>query len=132
MSDLKENIDTIQSFVHMCSSTRDFISLVDRNYRYVLVNDTYLKLYNKRREEIVGKKVADLVGRAVFAEKIKERLDHCLDDNIINFQEWLEYTGAGRRCMDVTCLPYRDDQGTIVGVVVNGRDITELANSMQV
>ncbi len=131
MADFIKNAENIRLFQYLFSATQDFISLIDRNYRFVLVNDAYLRLNNRRREEIVGKKVSDLFGSDFFNQKIKANLDHCLDDNIINSQEWFDYTGGGRRFMDVTYFPYHDDQTKVIGAVVNGRDITELTNSIQ-
>jgi PAS domain S-box-containing protein len=131
MLDFIKDFENIESVQRLFSATQDFISLLDRNYQYILVNDAYLRLYNKPREAIIGKKVAEMVGWEIFDLKIKKSLDHCLDDNIVNFQDWFDFPGVGRRFTDITFFPYHDDREKVVGAVVNGRDITKLANSMQ-
>ncbi len=112
------------------SSTDDFISLVDRNYVYRFVNQAYSRLSGKSMAELEGRTVAENVGDEVFVEIVKPRLDRCLRGESIRYQEWFGFAAEGRRCMDVTYTPYRQD-GVITGVTVNGRDITDIRNAQE-
>lgn len=120
---------TLRRYEGIVSATLDWISLVDHNYVYQLVNQTYLKLNNKTYDQIVGRKVSDLVGDAVFTATIKPRLDEVLAGAIVQYQAWFEYAGAGRRLMHITYTPYVEADGSISGVLVSGRDITEQAQA---
>ncbi len=55
-------------------------------------------------------------------ETLKPRLDHCPENNIINFQEWIKYQSTSRRCMNITPLPYHDAQGRVEGVIISGKN----------
>lgn len=76
---------------HMTSSTDDLMWLVDQNYVYQAVNDAYLRAHDKKREEIIGHSVADLVGAEKFDKFIKNKLDQCLAGEVVRFQGWLDY-----------------------------------------
>jgi signal transduction histidine kinase len=43
----------------------------------------------------------------------------------VNYQAPFDFAGLGRRIMDVTYFPMLDETGSVLGVVVNSRDITE-------
>ena len=114
----------LHAYKNIVSSTDDFISLIDPGYVYRIVNDSYLRLNQKRSEEIVGHPVADLVGEEIFNTMIKKRFDRCIRGEIVRFQSWFDYAEEGRRCMDITYSPYMEN-GTVNGITVNGRDVTE-------
>ncbi|WP_051327212.1 hybrid sensor histidine kinase/response regulator [Desulfatibacillum aliphaticivorans] len=125
ISEKKQLQENLLAHKNIVSATTDFISLVDRGYRYVIVNDSYLTLTQKTREELVGRTVAENVGEEVFESIVKPQIDRCLRGENARYQEWFEFAGGGRRFMDITYTPHRE-QGKITGVAVNGRDITEL------
>ncbi|NTU81231.1 MAG: PAS domain S-box protein [Chloroflexales bacterium] len=116
---------TLRRYERVVSATPDLISLVDQDYVYQMVNQTYLRLNNKTYEQLVGHTVPDLNGAQVFNEQIKPHLDQALTGSHVQYQAWFDYPGAGRRLMHITYAPYYEESGTITGVVVSGRDITE-------
>jgi PAS domain S-box-containing protein len=113
------------AYKNIVSSTNDIISLVDKNYQYRVVNDVYLKLHDKTREQIIGHHVIDLLGRKVFDEVIKQNFDRCFAGETVKFTLWFDYPGEGRRLLAVTYFPYVEN-GRITGAIVNGKDITDL------
>lgn len=121
----KQAEETLRKYEHIISATSDNMSFLDRNYIYLAVNDAYLKLHQKTRIEIVGHSVADLLGADVFEQLVKEKLDRCFAGEEIHYQAWFDFSGSGRRYMDVAYYPYAKADGAISGVVVSSRDITE-------
>ena len=117
---------TLRIYERIVTSASDHVSMLDRNYVYQIVNDTYLKVHGRSREEIVGHSVAELLGQDVFETLIKPKLDRCLAGETVSFQAWFDFAAAGRRYMDVSYSPYLDSDGQISGVVVGGRDLTDL------
>ncbi len=115
---------SLRQYERIVSATSDLMSFIDHNYTYLAVNDAYLKAHKKRKEDIVGRTIPDLMGLFVFEEKIKGSIDQCLSGRIVNYQAWFEFAGAGRRYMDVTYYPYHESDSTVTGIVVNSRDIT--------
>src|SRR5690606_35504748 len=91
-----------------------------------LVNKTYLATHGRDESEIVGHGVAELFGQAVFEGLIREKLDRCFAGEVVRYQSWFEFKTRGRRYMNVTYSPHRDQDGIIRGAILSSRDITEL------
>ena len=58
--------DALNISESMLNASEVYISLIDLNYIYQSVNNTYLKAHNKARENIVGHSVSDLLGKDIF------------------------------------------------------------------
>ncbi len=115
----------------MASATTDLLSLVDRNYIYRAVNDSYLRAYNRSREEIVGHPVRELLEPETFDKFVKGYLDRCLAGEQIRYQSWFNYPALGRRFMDITYYHCLDIDGTISGVLVDSHDITDFQTTKE-
>ena len=107
------------------ASSSSLVSIIDLDYVYQLVNDSYLRVHGRKREEIEGRKVPEIVGPEIFAESVKPRLDRCFAGETVQFETCLGTLGAGRRCYAVTYYPYRERDESISGAVVTATDITE-------
>jgi len=106
------------------NSSYDGLWLCDREGKILQINHASEKLGSIKAEEVVGRKMEDLVrggliDRSVTLEVLKARASI----TIIQKQK------DGKRIL-VTGNPFFDDQGEISLVVVNERDITEL-NSLR-
>ncbi len=126
ITERKQAEEVLQQYERTVSATPDGVALVDRNYIYRLVNQTYSLLHNKRRDEIIGCQINKLLGEDIFTDIIKPRLDQSLAGETIRYEAWFNYATVGRRFISVTYAPYIEMNGTISGVVVNTRDLTEL------
>ncbi|MBW4640465.1 MAG: PAS domain S-box protein [Gloeocapsa sp. UFS-A4-WI-NPMV-4B04] len=126
ITERKQAEEVLQQYERTVSATPDGVALVDRNYIYRLVNQTYSLLHNKRRNEIIGHPITKLLGEDIFTDIIKPRLDQSLAGETIRYEAWFNYAIVGRRFISVTYAPYIEMNGTISGVVVNTRDLTEL------
>ncbi len=118
-------VEALQQYERIVSATSDFMSFIDSQYVYRAVNATYLEAFGKTKEQIVGHHVSELVSEAVFQTMYKPNLDRCLAGEHVNFQTWFDYPVYGRRFMHIYYDPYIDTSGSVIGVVVDGRDITE-------
>lgn len=116
-------------YKNIISSTKDGIALLDKNYRYVFVNDSYEKFSGFKQEHLVGKTVEEYLGKEIFNKYIKKNFDLCLQGSLIFYQEWFNYPELGKRFVEVTYYPYYRTNNKIEGVVAVTRDITDLENS---
>ena len=122
----KKQEDKLREYLLIVSSSSELMSLVDKDYHYVNVNQAYLEAYQKKASEIEGKTIAEVFGRQTFEEVIKPNIDRCLLGEHLIDQYWFNFPD-GRRCfMDVTYNPVLEVDGTISGVTVSARDITDL------
>lgn len=131
MTDLRKEFQNHRFFQDIISTNQGSLSVIDREYRFVLVNDVYLKLYNMKREDIIGRRVDELFDADIFETSIKKHLNDCLQGNTISHTTWFDLAEMGRRCMHITYSPYRDEQGDIIGAVASGRDCTELTLALE-
>lgn len=116
---------TLQRYERAVASSPNLISVVSRDYTYVLVNDTYLRYHARRREDIEGHRIAEVMGDAAFVQYVKPHLDRCFAGETIQYEAWFQMAGMGRRCMAVTYYPCHEPDGTISGAVVAVQDVTE-------
>ncbi len=105
--------------------SRDFITLIDREYRYAIVNDSYCTAIERPREEILNHSVADVWGVDRFEQTIKPKLDECLAGSEVHFLDEFRF-GSMRKSLHVSLYPY-DVHGETTHALVFSHDITHLA-----
>ncbi len=125
ITERKRAEEALRRYEHIISATSDHVSFLDRDYVYQAVNEAYLQAHQKTRQEIAGHSVADLLGADVFERLVKENLDRCLAGEQIHYQSWFDFPELGQKYMDVVYNAYVGIDGTILGVAVSSRDITE-------
>ncbi|NQU07326.1 MAG: PAS domain-containing protein, partial [Candidatus Abyssubacteria bacterium] len=103
----------------------DLVSILDRDYVYRTVNSTYLKRYRKKREDMVGHSVTEILGEEVFEKIIRPNLDRCFAGETVSYQAWVAFPKLGKRYMDVYYYPLPDWDGSVPYVGVFVRDITD-------
>ncbi len=122
--------EELRAYEQIVSSSNDFMSLVDREYRYRIVNKLYAAEHNLKKDEIVGRHVSQIMGNGTFYITIKPMLDRCFAGETVNYAAWFDFAGKGRRYMDVTYSPwYSNETSNILGAAVVSRDITERKQS---
>jgi diguanylate cyclase (GGDEF)-like protein/PAS domain S-box-containing protein len=126
ITELKVTEDKLKKAQYIVSFTPDGIALLDKNYRYQIVNQTYERFSGLSHEAFIGRSIADYLGQDVFEQQVKPRFDRCLQGEIISYAEWFEFPTLGKRYVSMTYFPYRDEANQVQGVVANTRDITEL------
>jgi len=105
-------------------SSPDGVSIVGRDYRYQRVNPLYERNWDMPAERIVGKRVADLLGVAVFEQTVKPYLDRCFEGEEVSFADWFTHA-AGRRYLAVTYSPLRPRSERVDAALVITRDLTD-------
>jgi PAS domain S-box-containing protein len=101
----------LRLYQRIVADSTDHIAVLDLDYIYRLVNGTYLDAHGRDESEIVGHGVAELFGQAVFENLIREKLDRCFAGEVVRYQTWFEFKARGRRYMNVTYTPHRDQDG---------------------
>ncbi len=118
------------ALISIINSVKDHLSIVDRQYRYQIVNDAYLRATCRRRDEIVGHYVWDVIGDEAFQNLAKPNLDRCLRGHSVCYQAQFSFPGYDEpKVMEVTYEPVLDAQGAVSSVMVSTHDVTELERS---
>ena len=107
----------------------DSIYLIDRNYRYLLVNNELVSRFNLTKEQLLGKTIKDLHS----PEKAKEFIDkiNLVFENGKPIED--EHTREDNKWFLRTLSPVKDYMtGQITAVLVISKDITKLKKTEKV
>jgi len=114
----------LRMYEKIVSATSDMMALIDNNYKYILVNETYVNVFGKDKDELIGKSVEELFGKTM-KNVLNPRLERCFKGETVVFETWYNYPKTGKCFMSVQYAPWVQD-GKIKHVVVSGRNITRL------
>ena len=105
-------------------SAPDIIAAIDRDYVYTLANEAFLRAHGTRREEVIGRTVAEVMGAEAFAKQIKRHVDRCLGGRDVQYEMVHRFPDGSRRCLEVNYHPLGGTSGGPTGLVAVIRDIT--------
>ncbi|MDD5760324.1 MAG: PAS domain S-box protein, partial [Desulfobulbaceae bacterium] len=118
--------EELRKYRQIVSASEEHMAFVGTSHVLHAVNDAFLKAYNWSREKVIGHDVAELFADKDFNATMVSSLDQAMLGTTVRYRNWLDLPAQGRRYMDVSYYPYHAENGTIAGVVVNSRDITDL------
>lgn len=124
ITERRKNLEYLNKFRNIISSTADGIALLDKDYRYRIVNKAYENFSGKKAENLVGLSISEYLGEEFFLNEVKDNFDRCLAGEAVRYEAWVNYPTLGRRCVQISYFPYYGGQGTIDGLVANTRDIS--------
>lgn len=117
--------EALKLYERMISASTDIQSFIDRDYVYKAVNDAFLRLHGKTRDEVIGRHMQELLGREIFENALKDNLDQCFLGQKVSFQRWHDLPNQKKLCFEVTYYPHFGPDGAVTGAAVNVRDTTE-------
>jgi len=117
--------DSWRKYAFIANSSREFMTLIDRKYRYEAVNESYCQAHNLCRESIIGHDVGDIWGQDTYREIIKNHLDECFSGQEVHYEAWFQFQNQERRFYSVRYYPYRNENDSPTHVAVVSRDITD-------
>ena len=109
----------------MVNASKDFMSLINRDYFYDAVSDSFCESYGLLREDLVGRHVDSLWGDEVFESTIKPRLDSCFKGERVVSRDQFIFGHQQGRFLEVSYNPFRGADGTISHAAVVTKDITD-------
>ncbi len=115
----------LQLYEAVSATSQDLMAVLDRDYRYLMVNRAFEAYHNLRSDDVKGKTPAILLGENLFNRVLRPRLDRALAGETIYYEvdELASRSGLNRHWSTVAPVSVN---GEIIGVVVFMRDITEL------
>ena len=116
--------ETLRIYERVVADSPDLISVVDRAYRYRMVNPAYTRMHGRPANLIEGHSVAEIHGNDTFQQLIRPNLDRCFAGEPVRYEAWFTYAAAGRRYMEVRYYPLTAAGRADYAVVVV-RDVTE-------
>lgn len=103
----------------------EMIVVIDRDYRYVVANRAFLKYRGLEKEQLVGRRIPDMLHPGVFENIAKPKLDECFEGHIVKYEMRYNYDSTlGERDLSVSYFPIEGPRG-VDRVACILKDITE-------
>ena len=114
----------LQEFQKAVEGLEEMITVVDRDYRYVMANRAFLKYREMKRDELIGRRVQDVLNPGVFETTVKEKLDECFRGNVVQYEMRYRYRSGDERDLFISYFPIVGPGGVdrVAGVL---QDITD-------
>jgi len=123
---MREDLREIEEkYKFIVNAHGEMMTLINQDYVYELVNDSWCRTFGKLREDFIGKSVAQVWGDKKFNSEIKMKLDKCLQGQIFKEEDSFIIAGGERRYYAVTYFPFRNLRNEVTHAVGVTRDITE-------
>ncbi|MES2604909.1 MAG: PAS domain-containing protein [Pseudomonadota bacterium] len=112
--------------------TSDMLALLDANLCYIAANTSYCNIFNQPKASFPGRSIESLFAHAPehYNAVVKPSLLAALQGEHSHFESWIDVPDKGNLYLELRYHPHRHSDGTIVGVVVTGRDRTEVTRSI--
>jgi len=81
------------------------ILVVDRQYRYVIVNRAYLNFRGVTAEQVLGLTTEEVVGREAFEGIVKEQMDKCFSGEVVHYEMTYNFATVGEKNMSISYFP---------------------------
>jgi len=118
------DLNTISEIV--MNNSRSMLSVINRQYRYERVNDTFCKAHLGLSEKIVGKSLEDVWGKDIFNQHIKARIDKCFNGTLVKYEASFNLPRSGLRFFEVIFRPVSSNDGKISHLLAETFDVTDL------
>ena len=132
ITERKQTEEALHRYEYIVRNSSDLMAFVDADYVYQTVNTAFLEAFGKTQTQIIGHAIADVLGEKVFRTGVKANVDRCLAGEYVKAEAWFDLPRRGRRCLETHLNPFRNADGVVSGVVIDGRDITEHRQAEQV
>jgi PAS domain S-box-containing protein len=120
----KQAEEQLQRYERVVEGLEEMIVVIDREYRYVLANRSFLDYRATTREKLLGSLLSDFSGKEIFENVVKGKLDECFKGNVVNYELNITYPDLGLREMQITYIPI-EVSGGVTGAGCVLRDMTE-------
>ena len=117
-------VDDPVAFLEMITdSVPAFISYVDRDLRYRFTNAAYAQLFRRRRDEMLGRRVEDVIGSEALS-LVRPYIERSLAGETVTYSRPMEYKNGEVVDIEAVITPHRDTQGDVRGLVALVVDVT--------
>ena len=133
ISEVRKHQNILSYYDKALEKSSAFLSVVDKNYVYQSVNESYAKLFNKTKEEIVGTTIIDLLGEEYFYKNVKEKFASTLNGTHESYEsEFKSPTTNKTVYFSVNYEPYYSIENEIMGVVISVHEITKYKEAVNI
>lgn len=119
-----------REYERVVEGVSEIILVVDRQYRCLHANRSYLHYRGANREAVIGHFLPELVGKDLFETTIKEKMDECFEGKVVRFEKKYKFASLGERDVFVSYFPVEGRTG-VDRVACIMQDVTEYKQSRE-
>lgn len=120
--------DSLQSLRDMLDAVPALVSYVGADDRFRFVSKRYEDWFEVTRDEIIGRRVRDVIGEANYA-KCGPHIAAALRGEPQDYNDFIGTACGRRRWLRGQFIPQSDATGRIVGFIAQVEDITSLKDT---
>ncbi len=118
-------------YAKIVETTTNILAVLDRDYRYVVVNNGYKKHIGLSGKELEGKRVVDILGEDDFKTTAKKNMDKAFRGKHVHYTAKIMNKDGKWVYHDVHLSPYKDPDGKINHLILSAVDLTEVHQHQQ-
>ncbi|MGA2695409.1 MAG: PAS domain S-box protein [Terriglobales bacterium] len=120
--------ERLREYERVVESVEDMILVLDREYRYVIANRAFLNYRSRKKEEVIGHRVDEILEKDAFVSIVKAKMDQCFQGNVVRFELDYNYPDRVAKTLFTSYFPIEGANG-IDRIACILRDITERKRS---
>jgi len=118
----------LREFEKAVEGVEEMIVVIDRDYRYLIANEAFLRYRGMKRADVIGRRIAEVANPGIFENTLRGKADECFSGRIVQYEMSDHYPVLGERHLVNTYFPI-DGRGRIDRVACILRDITDRRES---
>jgi len=107
----KQAEERLREYERVVEGLEEMIVVVDRDYRYVIANRSFLNYRGMKKERVIGRRVDEVVYKDVFDSLIKEKMEECFRGEVVAYEMKYTYPTLGERELFATYFPIEGPNG---------------------
>jgi len=127
ITDQKAREDQLRQYKRAIEETHDLIAALDTEHRYLFANNQYRLFHGIEQDTLVDTALADVFD-ADMLETVEPYFEQALDGEVVSYRMTRSSPTTGDRTFDIRYYPLEGSDGTVDGVVVTMRDISDLVD----
>jgi PAS domain S-box-containing protein len=120
----KQMVEKLREYEKVVEGLDEMITVVDRDYRYLIANRAFLNYRDLPRDQVVGRLVSECLDATVFEQTVKPRLEECFQGKVVQYELKYLYPKLGERDLLCSYFPI-EGLGQIDRAACILRDVTE-------
>jgi PAS domain S-box-containing protein len=97
--------ERLREYERAVEGSEEMIAVVDREYRYLIANNQFLKMRNMTREQVVGRFAHEVLNKGFFETVVKPKLDECFQGKVVRYETKYSYPELGERDIFISYFP---------------------------
>ena len=124
ITERKRSEKRLREYERVVEGLVDMIVVVDRDYRYIIANRSFLNYRDMEKEQVIGHRVDEVLEKEIFESVVKEKMDECFGGKVVQYELKYDYPTLGPRALFASYFPIAGPTG-VERIACVLRDITE-------